>query len=223
VQEAGSPIVFAATIYYYCFYTRQVDFYNFISTNSYANLLYMIMFEVHYIHRAFIYTYRAASMSDSKFFIMLTALGFTCANGYLNAKYIIFQNGTGVTTVSLPVVLLGIVIFFYGMVQNMTCDYHLIALRRKSMETSNNNNTAARQYFIPNAGLFKYVSAGNYCGEIIEWFGFALASQNCASIQFVVFTFLNLFPRGLATHRYYKDKFKGEYPASRRAVIPFIW
>ncbi|KXZ52817.1 hypothetical protein GPECTOR_8g201 [Gonium pectorale] len=72
-------------------------------------------------------------------------------------------------------------------------------------------------------GMFEFVSAGNYASEIIEWTGFAVAVGTLPAAAFALFTFCNLAPRGRHHHRWYKDKFKGEYPAGRRAVIPFIW
>lgn len=172
------------------------------------------MFETHYIHRAFIYPLKAVSMGDSKILVVSMALSFTCVNGYLNAKYILFQSS--VQTVSPVYIGLGVVLFAFGMSQNIACDNHLIELRKKAAAQG------TRQYFIPTKSLFQYVSAGNYLGEMIEWCGFALASQNCASVQFAIFTYMNLFPRALATHKYYQEKFKGEYPANRKAIIPFV-
>ena len=39
---------------------------------------------------------------------------------------------------------------------------------------------------------------------------------------FAAFTFLNIAPRGAQHHAWYKAQFK-DYPAGRRAVIPFVW
>ena len=49
--------------------------------------------------------------------------------------------------------------------------------------------------------LFEYVSCANYLGEIIEWFGYALACWNIAGLSFVVFTVCNLIPRAMQHHR----------------------
>lgn len=243
VQEAGSPIVFALTVWYYMSNSGDsaAAVWSKLWSNGPAPLLCMLMFQIHYIHRAFIFPLKTVSMNDSKLFVMLMALVFTCVNGYLNAKYLLlFQNQ--VPTLS---VLLGIVLFALGMWQNIACDNHLIALRarraqpsgEKDRVTSGEKETMTsgekdlvttgvtkvhRQYFIPTVGLFHWVSAGNYLGEMIEWIGFAVSSQNCASITFALFTFTNLFPRALSTHRYYLEKFRGEYPKNRKAIIPFL-
>lgn len=78
-------------------------------------------------------------------------------------------------------------------------------------------------------GLFDYVSGANFFGEIVEWTGFAIAS-NCQlpAVAFAVFTVLNVGPRALQHHRDYIRRFSGEskdkpaYPSERRALIPFL-
>ena len=77
-------------------------------------------------------------------------------------------------------------------------------------------------YKIPYGGLFEYVSGANFCGEIIEWTGFAIAGWSIPSVTFAIFTFLNTAPRGAAHHKWYLSKFD-DYPKNRKAVIPFIW
>jgi hypothetical protein len=77
-------------------------------------------------------------------------------------------------------------------------------------------------YRIPVGGAFKYVSAANYFGEIVEWAGFALAARSLPAAAFAAFTFANLGPRGAAHHAWYIQRFK-DYPRRRRAVLPFLW
>jgi len=43
--------------------------------------------------------------------------------------------------------------------------------------------------------MFEYVTSANYFGEIIEWFGYAIATWNLCGILFALFTFWFLFPR----------------------------
>jgi steroid 5-alpha reductase family enzyme len=77
-------------------------------------------------------------------------------------------------------------------------------------------------YKVPFGGAFTYVSTPNYLAEIVEWLGFALAAQTLAARAFAAFTFANLAPRALSNHRWCREKFP-DYPANRRALIPFIW
>lgn len=66
------------------------------------------------------------------------------------------------------------------------------------------------------------MSAANYFGEILEWCGWALCCDSLAAVAFCYFTFCNLAPRGAASHKWYLAKFPN-YPAHRKAVIPFVW
>eukprot|EP00483_Globobulimina_turgida_P008815 UN08833 len=76
---------------------------------------------------------------------------------------------------------------------------------------------------VPFGGLFKYVTSANYFGECIEWFGFALAASGnkIVGYSWPMFTFANLFPRAVQSHRWYKKKFDN-YPNDRKIFFPFI-
>ena len=45
-------------------------------------------------------------------------------------------------------------------------------------------------------------------GEILEWFGFAISTQNIAAVLFAVNTLLIIGSRGIESHKWYKKKFK---------------
>ncbi|XP_023560586.1 3-oxo-5-alpha-steroid 4-dehydrogenase 1 isoform X2 [Octodon degus] len=71
-------------------------------------------------------------------------------------------------------------------------------------------------------GLFEYVTAANYLGESVEWFGFALASWSLQGAAFALFTFCVLLSRAMHHHRWYLEKFE-DYPKSRKILIPFLY
>jgi protein-S-isoprenylcysteine O-methyltransferase Ste14 len=75
---------------------------------------------------------------------------------------------------------------------------------------------------IPRGGLFRWVSAPNYLGEMMEWVGFAIATWSLAGAAFAVWTIANLLPRAVSNHRWYRSKF-ADYPPERRALIPWIF
>jgi len=79
-----------------------------------------------------------------------------------------------------------------------------------------------RGYKIPHGGLYRFVSAPNYFGELVEWSGFALAAWSPAALVFVVWTAANLAPRAWANHRWYRRTF-ADYPTGRRALVPFLF
>jgi 3-oxo-5-alpha-steroid 4-dehydrogenase 1 len=107
---------------------------------------------------------------------------------------------------------LGAGIWAAGWTVNLHSDALLRGLRRPG-ETG---------YRIPVGGAFEFVSAANYCGEIVEWAGFALACRSLPAAAFAAFTFANLAPRGAAHHAWYIKRFE-DYPRRRRAVLPFVW
>lgn len=51
-------------------------------------------------------------------------------------------------------------------------------------------------------GLFEYITAANYFGEVIEWCGYALASWSIQGWAFAVFTFCVLLTRAQQHHQY---------------------
>ena len=69
--------------------------------------------------------------------------------------------------VYLPIFFLGILLFGIGSFINIDSDRRLRNLRQNS----------EKGYKIPSGGIFEYVSAANYFGEILEWWGFALAAK----------------------------------------------
>ena len=105
----------------------------------------------------------------------------------------------------------GSILFLTGMVINIRSDNILLSLRKSS----------ANGYAIPKGGLFRYVSCPNFLGEIIEWAGFALMTWSIAALAFSILTAVNLIPRALDHHKWYRDRFE-DYPRLRKALIPSI-
>ncbi|KAM6222664.1 3-oxo-5-alpha-steroid 4-dehydrogenase 1 [Rhynchocyon petersi] len=71
-------------------------------------------------------------------------------------------------------------------------------------------------------GLFEYVTAANYFGEIVEWIGYAVATWSVQGASFALFTFCMLFCRAQQHHRWYLEKFE-DYPKSRKILFPFLF
>jgi protein-S-isoprenylcysteine O-methyltransferase Ste14 len=65
------------------------------------------------------------------------------------------------------------------------------------------------------------VSCPNYLGEIVEWFGWALATWSFGGLAFALYTTANLAPRALDHHAWYRRQFP-DYPADRRALLPHL-
>ncbi|CAK6978735.1 -oxo-5-alpha-steroid 4-dehydrogenase 2a, partial [Scomber scombrus] len=76
-------------------------------------------------------------------------------------------------------------------------------------------------YRIPYGGMFEFVSGANFLGEIVEWFGYAVAVWSLPAFAFAFFTVCSIGPRAYQHHRDYQQRFE-DYPRSRKAIIPFI-
>jgi 3-oxo-5-alpha-steroid 4-dehydrogenase 1 len=179
---------------------------------SLPQYLFLILWLLHYIHRAFIYPFTQSGREKPyPFSIVSMAFIFNCLNGYVNG-YGIFH----VTIYSSSWFMtwrfwVGVLLFIAGFIINKTSDEKLRELRIVN----------PGEYLIPKRWLFKYISCPHYFGEIIEWAGWAVLTWSLPGLVFSVFTFANLFPRAILSHRWYKSTFPG-YPKERKAVIPFI-
>ena len=83
-------------------------------------------------------------------------------------------------------------------------DNHLVS---SSSPASNGKG----HYKIPYGGLFYYVSAPHFLGEIIEWIGYAIAAQSYAAWSFPMWTAANLIPRAISQHIWYRSHFDTEH------------
>ncbi|MBL7102969.1 MAG: hypothetical protein ISS18_01445 [Bacteroidales bacterium] len=57
--------------------------------------------------------------------------------------------------------------------------------------------------------------------DLFKWAGFALLCWCLPAFSFSLWTTVNLVPRALNHHKWYKSHFP-DYPVSRKALIPFI-
>uniref|UniRef100_H3H5A8 3-oxo-5-alpha-steroid 4-dehydrogenase C-terminal domain-containing protein n=1 Tax=Phytophthora ramorum TaxID=164328 RepID=H3H5A8_PHYRM len=176
------------------------------------------LWECHYVYRSYVYPFLIRTNKDKgmPLTVMLSGDFYNMINAYVNARYL-SQFGdyryNEDEMLARPSFYAGIALFVFGLSMNIYSDQVLINLR-KSGESG---------YKIPHGGLFEYVSSPNYLSELLEWAGWAMLTQSPAGLSFVVYTATNLVPRALSNHRWYQDKFREEYPASRRAIIPFLW
>jgi len=177
-------------------------------------LLFFALWELHYIHRAFIYP---LTIRDGRkkmpVAVMLMGLGFNLVNAFANGRYLFsLSGGYPQRWLRDPRFLAGITLFLAGFVVNRWADLALRGLRKPG-ETG---------YRIPYGSLFRWVSCPNYLGEIVEWSGWALATWSLPGLAFAVWTFANLAPRARSHHSWYHDSFP-DYPQERKALIPWIW
>lgn len=175
-----------------------------------AVVLYAL-WQCHYLYRGLVYplsrkdTGKRFPYSGIVFGFVFNAVnGF--ANGYAVALAPHLQTPSWFTD---PRFLVGVVVAIAGWLVNFQADRILINLRSDGFDG----------YRIPYGGVYRWVSAGNYFGEIVLWAGWALMAWTLPGLIFVLFSIANLLPRALSIHRWYRDNFP-DYPPQRKAIIP---
>lgn len=181
-----------------------------------APLVLLALWQVHYVQRTVIYPLRMRGGRPMPVLIVALALGFNSVNAYVNARWISELGDYPARWLADPRLLAGALVFAVGMVINLRADATLRALRAPGARGGD-----ASRYQIPRGGLYERVSCPNYLGELLEWIGWAIATWSLAGLSFAVYTAANLVPRAVANHRWYHATF-ADYPAARRAVIPWV-
>ena len=176
-------------------------------------LFFWAIWTGHYVNRAWAWPNRAKlEQKLMPLSVVILAVIFNTVNCLLNGIWLFdLSGGYELSWVTDPRFIVGVVIFFFGMILNIKSDDILFSLR----------DDGSTGYKIPTGGLFEKVSSPNYLGEIIEWIGFAIATWSLAGFTFAIWTFCNLAPRAFAHHRWYKEEFS-DYPEDRKALIPFV-
>jgi len=178
-----------------------------ISDKDLSAGLIFLPFTIHYFNRSLVFPFQLKSGKSVPFLTVVCAFQFCLCNGVL--QYM-FLNETKFFHSHLAG-LVGMLMFVCGMMLNIHSDHILINLRKPG-DTG---------YKIPNGGGFSLISAPNYFGEILEWWGWFLMNPNHGSFWFACFTSTFLGLRAVKTHQFYKTKFE-DYPKARKAVLPYI-
>lgn len=176
--------------------------------------IFFILWNIHYGYRGLIYPLRLPNQTK-QIPVLIVASGtlFNMINGYLNGRFLsVFGAGYSLDWLTTIPFLLGIALFFTGFLTNVQSDTILLSLRRADKSA----------YQIPRGFLFNYVSCPNYLGEVVEWFGWAMATWSLPGLAFALFTAANLMPRAYSHHHWYQQTFQ-EYPKDRKAIVPFIF
>lgn len=179
-------------------------------------LVFFLFFQLHYFQRAFIYPFLIKGNSRMPLGILLMAVVFNVLNGYMQGEWIFYLAPAGLYTPAwfgTPQFITGTVLFFTGMFINIRSD-QVIRNLRKPGDTN---------HYLPQKGLYKYVTSANYFGEIVEWCGFAVLTWSWSGAVFAWWTFANLVPRANAIYRKYRETFGAEQVGNRKRIFPFIY
>ncbi len=179
-------------------------------------LALFLIFQTHYLQRAFIFPLLLRGNSKMPLGIILMGMLFNTLNALMQGGWIFYVSPEGYYDewFAKPYIYIGGAIFVAGMIINLHSD-HIIRNLRKPGDT---------RHYIPQGGMFRYVSSANYFGEFLEWVGFAIASWSWSGAVFALWTFANLAPRAASLRQRYEQEFGEEFTRlKRKRIIPFIY
>jgi len=202
IMEAPAPLAFAV---FFLLGSNPVTL---------ATVALFLMWEAHYIHRAFIYPFNLRGQTRRMTIIVIAlAFIFNAVNGYLNGRYIFtLSDGYSGNWLVDARFIVGLLLFITGFVINRRADLALRNLRKPG----------EGDYKIPYGEMYRWISCPNYLGEILTWTGWAVATWSLPGLAFAVWTIANLVPRARAHHNWYHENF-ANYPSKRKALLPRLW
>ena len=177
----------------------------------------LALFQLHYAQRSFVFPWLMTGRSRMPVAIVLMGALFNTLNGIMQggglwwypnpdfqqgAAYLLHWNA-----------LAGILLFVVGLAVNWHSD-HVIRHLRKPGDT---------RHYLPQRGMYRYVTSANYLGELLEWVGFALAAATPVAWVFPLWTAANLVPRAHAIHKRYRQEFGDQAVGNRKRIIPYVY
>lgn len=180
-----------------------------------APLIIFLLFELHYFQRSFVFPFLMKGKSRMPVSIMLMGVVFNVLNGFMQGEWLFYLAPADRYTtewLTTPPFIIGTLIFFTGMVINWHSD-NVIRHLRQPGDT---------RHYLPQKGLYRYVTSANYFGELVEWTGFAILTWSAAGAVFAWWTFANLVPRANAIYHRYQQEF-GTQMGKRKRIFPFLY
>ena len=180
-----------------------------------APLIIFLLFELHYFQRSFVFPFLMKGKSRMPVSIMLMGVIFNVLNGFMQGEWLFYLAPADRYTtewLTTPPFIIGTLIFFTGMVINWHSD-NVIRHLRQPGDT---------RHYLPQKGLYRYVTSANYFGELVEWTGFAILTWSAAGAVFAWWTFANLVPSANAIYHRYQQEF-GTQMGKRKRIFPFLY
>lgn len=175
--------------------------------------VFLALWLTHYGYRTLVYPFLIRSGNPVPVVVVAMGFLFNVGNAFLNGGGLfLVHEPRPVEWLRDPRFLLGLVLFLGGLATHVHSD-HILRNLRAPGET---------WYRIPRGGLFRWVTSPNYLGEWVQWTGWAILTWSVGGLVFSIWTAANLFPRAVAHHAWYRDRFP-DYPPDRRAILPGIW
>lgn len=180
-------------------------------------LVFLLLFELHYFHRAFVFPWLMRGRSKMPLSIIGTAVLFNTLNAYMQGGWLFYVSPVDYYSAdwltSLPF-LSGTALFLFGMGVNIHSD-RIIRNLRKPGDTA---------HYLPRGGMFRWVTSANYFGELVEWTGFAILTWSVSGAVFALWTFANLAPRAARIYNGYRQEFPEQLDTrTTKRILPFIF
>lgn len=180
-------------------------------------LVFLLLFELHYFHRAFVFPWLMRGRSKMPLSIIGTAVLFNTLNAYMQGGWLFYVSPVDYYSAdwlsSVPF-LVGTALFLFGMGVNIHSD-RIIRNLRKPGDTA---------HYLPRGGMFRWVTSANYFGELVEWTGFAILTWSVSGAVFALWTFANLAPRAARIYNGYRQEFPEQLDTrTTKRIIPFIF
>lgn len=203
IMESFAVIIFLAFMFIYR------------NTLTFTKIAFFVVWNMHYVYRAFIYQARIGKKELMSLGVSMSGMIFQIFNTFYQCVFIFapsFNSLYANSYIAKPNFIIGIVMFFAGLLVNRQSDKILFNIKK--------NNGG--KYGIPYGGMYKYITCPNYFGETFMWAGWFVMTFNLASFGFLIWTVSNLFPRAYSYHKWYNKEFSC-YPKDRKRIIPFLW
>ena len=182
-----------------------------------VRLVFLLVFELHYFQRSFIFPLLIKGRSRMPLSIILMGVIFNTLNALMQGGWIFYVSPAEMYPTGWlldPRFIGGLLIFAAGMFINLQSD-NIIRHLRKPGDT---------RHYLPRGGMFRYVTSANYLGEFMEWVGFAVLTWSWSGAVFALWTFANLCPRAARIYERYKQEFGDALDTSKvKRIIPFIY
>lgn len=175
------------------------------------------LFLLHYFQRSFVFPWLLKGKSRMPVAIMLMGVVFNVINGIMQGGGLFwypnpdFQEGA--SYLLRWNAMLGILLFLVGLIINWHSDYVIRHLRQPG----------DTRHYLPQKGMYRFVTSANYLGELMEWTGYALAAATLVAWVFPIWTAANLVPRAHSIHKKYRAEFGNEAVGKRKRIIPYIY
>ncbi|MBE6225947.1 MAG: DUF1295 domain-containing protein [Bacteroidales bacterium] len=182
-----------------------------------ALLVMFAIFQLHYFQRSFIFPFLLKGNGRMPLSIILMGALFNTLNGLMQGGWLFYispENRYPASWLASWQFIAGAIVFVAGFIINIHSD-SIIRNLRKPGDT---------KHYLPEGGVYNYVTSANYFGEILEWAGFALLTWSWSGVVFLWWTIANLVPRANTIYKRYTQEFRNEMEGKNlKRVIPFIY